>query len=75
MPLDHRVVLESQHFADQLFVLVAVHDDNSVDSLVDALDEEPKIGDALQRMCPVAPQCGLAVNNTCRFRQELGGHW
>jgi len=46
--LDHHIVIESQHLVDQRVVLVAVCDDDSVDSLVHGFDDEPEVGHALK---------------------------
>ncbi|MCW2661363.1 MAG: hypothetical protein JWP83_2515 [Mycobacterium sp.] len=72
MPFDHDVAAEPQNFADQLVILVSVRDGNGVNPLVDALDDEPEVGDALQCPGPVGPQRGLAVNEPRRFGEMLG---
>jgi len=66
VPFDDHIVVESQDFIDQVIVLVAVHDDDGVDSLVDALDDKPKVGNALQCHGPVAPERGLCLLYTSR---------
>ena len=47
MPFDHKVTAEPQDFADQRILLAAVHDGNGVDPLIDVLDDEPEVGNAL----------------------------
>ena len=63
MSFDDLVVVEFQDFIDQAVVLVAVHDDDGIDSLIDALDDKPKVGN-----CAAMPGSSSAGVQACRER-------
>src|SRR5947209_771940 len=70
VPFDHEVTAEPQDFADKRILLVAIHDGDGVDSLVDVHDDKPQVGNALQRLDPVVAQRGLAIHDPRCVRQE-----
>jgi hypothetical protein len=43
VPFDDQLAVEAQNFAYQPMVLIPGGDDDGVDALIDALDEEPKV--------------------------------
>ena len=55
MAFDDLIGAELQDLVDQTIILIAVENDEGVDSLVDAFDGETKIGNALQSDGPITP--------------------
>jgi hypothetical protein len=71
---DHQAVGEPQYLTDQTVVLVAVGDDDGLDTFIDAFDREAQMWNACEGLGPVVAQGRFAANDATGLRQQSGGH-
>ncbi|AWV47039.1 hypothetical protein JK2ML_0024 [Mycobacterium leprae Kyoto-2] len=71
MPFDYHVAAEPQYFAGQHVVLTAVHDHDGVDSLADAFDDKPELGNTLQHIGSSRAAIRGAGDDCGRFRKKF----